>query len=107
MWDCPNGDANQIAGTLEFCPMCGKEREVPRAVVGATVSNQHALPGELGYIAPEEPKVETPKVAEEVAAPVEEKAPAPVTPTTPPPVVQVAPVVPAAPAPTPVTPAAS
>jgi len=64
MWDCPCG-CMSIAGSLTSCPMCFKEREMPRSVAGAQPSNQNAQPHEPGYIAPE------PEPAEAAPEPVE------------------------------------
>lgn len=74
MWDCIKCGCMAIAGSLMHCPMCKKEREVPKSTTGG---------GSNGY----EPQVEEPEApvtqpeAEPETAveeePVPEPAPAP------------------------------
>lgn len=40
MWDCPGCGCSAIAGTLTFCPMCFKEREMPKNTVGGGYSDK-------------------------------------------------------------------
>lgn len=55
MWDCPACGCKCIAASLAVCPRtrCGRERPMPTATTGGS-SNARALPGETGYVAPEE-----------------------------------------------------
>lgn len=41
MWNCPACGCSAIAGTLTFCPMCFKEREMPKTTTGGGYSNQY------------------------------------------------------------------
>lgn len=61
LWDCSEGDARSIAGSLTDCPACGKERGMPTTTTSGP-SNANAEEGETGYVAPEAPEVapETP-----------------------------------------------
>jgi len=61
MWDCQNCGCRAIAESLALCPVCRKERGMPKAPAGAAPSNAAALPGETGYIDPE--PGETPETA--------------------------------------------
>lgn len=53
MWDCPNGDANNIAHSLEVCPVCGAPKPTPDAVTELT-----AVEPSLAAVAPSPPDTE-------------------------------------------------
>lgn len=101
MWTCECG-CQAIAGTITNCPMCRREREMPKATTGGA-SNARALPGEPGYIAPETEQELVPEPVPAQDEPeAEGTAETPVVPPVPeaePVVPPAAPVVPAAPAP--------
>jgi len=85
MWDCPSCGCKCIAGSLAFCPMCFKERQMASNPAGAAPSNALAGPFESGYIPPEpEPVVEEPvHVQEPVQEPVQDTVPEPEQPAQP------------------------
>lgn len=49
MWDCIKCGCRAIAASLGLCPMCRKEREMPKVSAGGP-SSRFAKPGETGYI---------------------------------------------------------
>lgn len=74
MWDCIKCGCMAIAGSLDFCPMCRKEREdMPKATAGGA-SNGYDPQAEEPEAPATQPEAE-PDVAAE--APVTEDAPAP------------------------------
>ena len=93
-WTCGSCGCQAIAYDLAVCPMCGKEREMPK-ITNSGPSNADALPGEAGYTEPEEPEAGEPAPGEP-----ETSGPAPVPET---PVEQAGP----EPAPAPAPPAAA
>jgi len=42
MWDCPDCGCLRIAASLTFCPMCFRERNMPKATVEGGASNAWA-----------------------------------------------------------------
>jgi hypothetical protein len=75
MWDCILCGCRRIAASLRDCPKCRKGRDVATATTGGA-SNAKALPGETGYVPPEEPAVPGPAAAAEAPA-VPDAAPEP------------------------------
>lgn len=78
MWDCPGCGCRCIAASLTNCPMCWKERDVPKATVSSGASNAWA-DDEAAAAAPETapPAVEVPEAAGPVQAVSGSPKPAP------------------------------
>lgn len=55
LWKCDTCGCQGIAASLTTCPMCGKEREMPKTTAGGGPSNADAQPGEPGYVKPDKP----------------------------------------------------
>jgi hypothetical protein len=73
MWDCAGCGTRRIAASIISCPKCRKERDMARATTGGA-SNANAMPGETGYIEPED----GPQAPSEAPAPVPAAGPVPV-----------------------------
>jgi hypothetical protein len=67
MWDCISCGCKRIAASLPGCPKCRKERDMATATTGGA-SNARALPGETGYVPPEEEAADAPVEAAETPA---------------------------------------
>jgi len=76
MWDCTRCGTGRIAASLTSCPVCRKERDMPRTTSAGT-TNASALPGETGYVAPDQEPQAAPATAADAPATAEVAAPVP------------------------------
>jgi hypothetical protein len=81
LWDCSECGCRSIAAPLTTCPMSFKERDMATTTTGGA-SNANALPGETGYVPPDEtaPDEAVAGTAAAAAPPAADPAPAPAKP---------------------------